>query len=650
MVKQARQFNPPDFTGTAVPTDSNGWPKADFSTILQSGFDKTGHVYRGTYKVSFNGQATLGRWVSPATIANQVYNPATNTTTLDVIFTPKDEGDWYLGLSFTNTRRTPDSAAGSGITNLPRYPPWLRPQHHAGLHERIPAAPGPVQRAAVHELHEHEQQPGRQLGRPRQPTEPRQSTNQGVAWEYVIDLANLTGKDLWVNVPGHATDDYVRNMAALFKQRLDPGRVVYLEYANEVWNYQFDQAQYNLAAAKAEVYAGTSNLNNDNTTSTGLWAYRRHGRRTKEVGEIFASVFGPGSMNTPHPAGARGAVRQQRHGPPSARLAREDIRTDVELFVRGRGGAYFGTDGKELASGATPDDVLDGMESSVNKRNFRHPMFSGLASKFGLRSFAYEGGSATGGEEGLDLKTAALLDPRMKDVTVDYLNGWYGSGGELFEWFMAGPTNWTSPFGAWGLTNSVDNLQSPKVLGTVAVAEGPKVAQTAGVMIPGQVDARYHTNAVATNLAAAAGGPVSALHWHRHQFDYVVRAPRPAPTTSPVSAAAPSSGKTIDVYLNDRSPRTLAVPSNGTTNDFEKFVDSEPMALLHARGRQPRPPRRPDQPAVQHRVAQVHRQRRRRRGRHDAGHRRDGFQQRPDDHEQRRSSSARSTWPIASRR
>ena len=30
------------------------------------------------------------------------------------------------------------------------------------------------------------------------------------------------------------------------------GRVVYVEYSNEVWNYQFDQAQFNLAQAKAE--------------------------------------------------------------------------------------------------------------------------------------------------------------------------------------------------------------------------------------------------------------------------------------------------------------------------------------------------------------------------------------------------------------
>jgi regulation of enolase protein 1 (concanavalin A-like superfamily) len=583
MVKQARQFNPPDFSGTAVAVDENGWPKSDFSTILQSGFDKTGHVYQGTYKVSFTGQATVGRWVSPGTIANQSYNPDTNTTTLDVMLNPKDEGDWYFGLNFTDTKRTADSPVNSGITNLR----VIRPGYD----------PGTTQVFSNEYLRHLEQfsvlrfmsfantnnNPVANWEDRTKPDEPRQSTNRGVAWEYAIDLANLTGKDLWVNVPGHATDDYVRNMAALFKQRLDPGRVVYVEYANEVWNFQFDQAQYNLAAAKAEVYAGTSNLNNDNTTSTALWAYRRHARRTKEIGELFASAFGPGAINTRvRPVlGAQSAnsdtVRQplawleKTYGAPSAYLYAVAV------------APYFGTDGKEMAPGATADDVLDGMESSVTKRNLRHPMFSGLAAKYGLRSFAYEGGSATGGADGLDVKIAALLHPRMTDVTVDYLTGWYGSGGDLFEWFQAGPSNWTSPFGAWGLTNAVDNLESPKILGTVAVANGPKTAPSAGVVIPGQVDARFHTNAVATNLSALPVDPYLRYIGTNAQFDYIVRAPAAGTYYLRISAATPSSGKTIDVYLNDRSARSLAIPSNGTS-DFETFVDTEPMALTMREG------------------------------------------------------------------
>ena len=78
-----RTFQQPNIKQPPVAVDSVGWPKADFSTIFQSGFDKTGHVYRGTYKVSFTGQAKLGLWNTPGKIVSQAYDPGTNTTTAD---------------------------------------------------------------------------------------------------------------------------------------------------------------------------------------------------------------------------------------------------------------------------------------------------------------------------------------------------------------------------------------------------------------------------------------------------------------------------------------------------------------------------------------------------------------------------------------
>ena len=32
---------------------------------------------------------------------------------------------------------------------------------------------------------------------------------KGGSWEYLIQLANVSGKDLWLNIPIGATDDYV---------------------------------------------------------------------------------------------------------------------------------------------------------------------------------------------------------------------------------------------------------------------------------------------------------------------------------------------------------------------------------------------------------------------------------------------------------
>lgn len=60
---------------------------------------------------------------------------------------------------------------------------------------------------------------------------------KGVALEFVIALANETGKDVWVNTPPWADDEYVRNMAKLFREKLDPSQKIYVEWANELWNF-----------------------------------------------------------------------------------------------------------------------------------------------------------------------------------------------------------------------------------------------------------------------------------------------------------------------------------------------------------------------------------------------------------------------------
>ncbi|MDB5750172.1 MAG: Cellulose-binding domain protein [Ramlibacter sp.] len=48
--------------------------------------------------------------------------------------------------------------------------------------------------------------PGLWAQRPR-PDAASQGGPKGMAWEYVVALANETGKDIWINVPFKADDD-----------------------------------------------------------------------------------------------------------------------------------------------------------------------------------------------------------------------------------------------------------------------------------------------------------------------------------------------------------------------------------------------------------------------------------------------------------
>lgn len=75
----------------------------------------------------------------------------------------------------------------------------------------------------------------------------------GVAWEYLVALANATDQDLWINLPHMASDDYIDKLGRLLRYGSDgvepysstqanprftplkPGLRVWVEYSNEIW-------------------------------------------------------------------------------------------------------------------------------------------------------------------------------------------------------------------------------------------------------------------------------------------------------------------------------------------------------------------------------------------------------------------------------
>jgi len=71
-----------------------------------------------------------------------------------------------------------------------------------------------------------------------------QGTGKGMAIEFAIELANQLKADAWFCVPHAADENYQRQMARMIRDRLDPRLKVYLEYSNEIWNWQFEQAHW----------------------------------------------------------------------------------------------------------------------------------------------------------------------------------------------------------------------------------------------------------------------------------------------------------------------------------------------------------------------------------------------------------------------
>ena len=316
-VDLGRVFRPwtrPD-GATAAPVDANGWPTADAQTVFfdvrpipawAPPIDDPAEFqpdWSGTYHLSFSGQATLGGYdASGVSIANQVYDPSANITTADVMV---KLGAGVLSITFTNTKRTATSAPHTGITNVR----LVRPGYTAGstqvytnefldslapfstirfmsftaTNDSDAAYPAVMNWSDRHVMSDATQQ--------------SYGAKHGVAWEYAALLANQTGKDIWINIPASATDDYVRQLATLLHARLNPALKIYIEHSNEVWNPLFGQNAYNLAATQAEVKKGGSPLDKDGMGDLNTLAARRHAKRLVEISNVFKGVYGDGAIN-----------------------------------------------------------------------------------------------------------------------------------------------------------------------------------------------------------------------------------------------------------------------------------------------------------------------------------------------------------------
>lgn len=75
------------------------------------------------------------------------------------------------------------------------------------------------------------------VAKPYLPTGTTTSYHCGIAYEWMIDLCNRTGRDMWITVPTFSSPDYWTQLATLIKNNLDPKLKVYVEYSNETWNW-----------------------------------------------------------------------------------------------------------------------------------------------------------------------------------------------------------------------------------------------------------------------------------------------------------------------------------------------------------------------------------------------------------------------------
>ena len=568
LVRQARKFGSPaaPWDGSA-PLGSDGWPTGDFGVVLFTEQNGVANVL-GAYQGAFTGRATVTSAVSDGTVRNVRYDEATNTTRFEVVVAaPGDQ----LMLAFTGT--------GGGIRDLrvvrPGYSLDNTPLFTSAFLDH-------VRRFHVFRFMDWTATNGspaiRWAERPT-PATVHHLSDQGVPWEHVVALANQRRRDVWINVPFKADDNYVSQLARLLKSTLDPELKVYVEFSNELWNLDFPQAQDNLALARAEVAADArSVLAYDGSTDPYSWAMRRVARRLKEISDLFRAVYGDAAMMTT----VRPVLAGQSANPYFVQTGLDMVNAiygEPSRYFHGTAGApYFNLGSLQTTEGLVSSQVLERLQATAATVPVEHQYEAnlGVARWYGLRFHAYEGGPDTFGPGSLDAKAAAHQDGAMGTLCQSFLRDWYRQGGDLFLWYSAGASDFRSRFGAWALTPDLAQTSAPKLECMNAVGAAGR---------PG-ASLRHAVPFTAVGMATASSYPPYADPALRNlspgqAADYVVQASSAGTYQLVLTTAAAQPGNTLDIGVNNRWVVSgLALPATGGATG----VDSPALSITLPQG------------------------------------------------------------------
>jgi hypothetical protein len=298
---------------------------------------------------------------------------------------------------------------------------------------------------------------------------------KGAPIEIMVELANRLKVNPWFNVPHQATDEYITNFARLVKERLDPNLPAYVEFSNEVWNWQFQQANYALEQGKAR-------WGQDKGDAFAQW----YGMRAAQMSDIWKREFGGQGDRVVsvvatqtgwqgleksilecsywvaegnRPCYQHGFTAYASTGYFSGNLGSPENLSKVQSWMKEPDGGIAKAFEQLGMNGTQGDSVGD------TAKSFRYQ--AEVAKRHGLVLVAYEGGQHVNGREGIENNEAVVnfftvlnRHPKMGECYADLLNQWQAAGGALFMHYsdIGQPSKW----GAWGALESVLQAGSPK--------------------------------------------------------------------------------------------------------------------------------------------------------------------------------------------
>ena len=278
-----------------------------------------------------------------------------------------------------------------------------------------------------------------------------QATSYGLAYEYIVQLANLTNKDIWVCIPHQADDNYISQLAVFLQTHLNSNLKIYLEYSNEVWNGTFAQNSY--AAQQGQ------NLGFTGQPWERTWKY--YAKRTADVFYLFEQIYGANSPKLVKVIGSQ-AVNSWLSG------TIIDYFNDVTYNPNGVTAnclaiaPYFGGEVADNIGNAgeidtiSVDEILNRVEASLPGVEANIIAQKTTADSKGLQLITYEGGqhivaNAYQNNNTLTQKlNAANRNARMESIYCTYLDSWYQNVPTgLFMNFTS--ISSFSKYGSWGI-------------------------------------------------------------------------------------------------------------------------------------------------------------------------------------------------------
>lgn len=275
----------------------------------------------------------------------------------------------------------------------------------------------------------------------------------GVSIEDMLALARELGADPWFVMPWNADHDYVKRFALLTRSQLPPGRRVYVEVGNEVWNTGFSVGQQAVAEGLAKGLGG-------NDREAGM---RRYAERTVDVMRPWEAAF----------AGRGGLIRvlaTQHVTPETAEIALSfrDTAKHVDALATAPyfGTTLGGTDNTRETSLAVLAEMLPvSIQQAIDNRR--------IAMRYGKRYMAYEGGQSLVLPAQPPLLEQMQRDPAMYDLYRRYLSMWRQQVGDTL--CLLTSVSQPGPSGAWGLATREDEspAQAPKLRAVREAQRGP---------------------------------------------------------------------------------------------------------------------------------------------------------------------------------